>query len=432
MIDTVQDTLQLDKLIRSLRDPDPEHQVRAGNALGELARRGKAHEIAGAGGVRALIDCFSRGGPEAKNSTAHALRDCAEAGEVQRVIHEGGFPILHGMVKYGKWDVSSLVIESLSGMSHPEAIILIQEIVNRKASALERDTFRDVYEMIREPFPDSAIRRNDLDLNEHEAGTRMGSDLRKEVGGQGAKGSSGPGSPRDTLKLVFFPFFFLGSVIKHSLSGKEKKSVPEAHVPSREEIPRLLGKLDHADELDVQDRNDVLDRLLWFVRRGWGDLIIQGDGIEKSLPVMDVPVGDGIENSLSAMDVPVGDGKRKVETLIIELIQDLDDLDVKGTTIVEQLCTGLYSPVPHVRSFTLGMLRKLSRRTRQLDEVKKQGIRDILKMLDDEDPDIRLQTIGFLGELGSSRAIKPLREVIGNEENKQVRRAAQMALERLS
>ena len=419
-------SMPLDEIIRSLRNPDPEHQVRAGNALGDLARRGKAHEIAIAGGVRGLIDCFSSGGPEPKNSSAHALRDCAEGGEVQRVIQEGGFPILHGMVRYGKWNASSMVVESLSEMNHPEAFILIQEIVDTKAKALERDTFRDVYEMIKEPFPDSAVRRDDPDpiLDGYETDGGVGIDPRKGGGGQAGKGSSDSRSLRDNLKVAFFPFFFFGSIINRLLSGKGKESVPGARVPVKEDIPRLIGKLDSTKDNNEAGLNDTLDRLLWFVRRGWGDLIVQGGGVEKILSIMDRPSD------------AASDRRKKAETLIIRIVKDMDEWDIEGTNIVEQLCTGLSSPEPHVRSFSLGMLRKLNRGSRGSDAVKKQGIRDILRMLDDEDPDIRLQTIGILGELGSSRAIKPLREMIedegGNERDNEASRAAQIALERLS
>jgi hypothetical protein len=392
-------TGDIPQLLGSLEDPDAGARIDAAKSLGELAMRGQAGSIADAGGIRILIDCFSSGSPEEKPVCARTLRNLAEGGEVHRIIGEGGFPILHGMVLYGNWDPSPQVIEALSETSHPEALILLQEIVNLRARALERDTFRDVYEMIREPFPEGAVRKEG-DLPDDPFKDIQSAD-RPE--GDGFSRESSPGLMRSVLQRL-------------SRGGAGSKDRANRVVLGRD-IPTLLAQLESDDATGTTGPGEIMAQLFHRVKRGWGiDIINQG----------------GVRSLLGRMEDSDDVQRRMGEVVIERLMIDVDARDVKESSFMEQILSGLDSPDPLVRVFSLRMIRQLNERLKPSDVVKKQGIREVLKALDDPDATVRSAAIVLLGELGSSRAIKPLRERLEAESDPRVKKLAQRSLDRLA
>ena len=107
----------------------------------------------------------------------------------------------------------------------------------------------------------------------------------------------------------------------------------------------------------------------------------------------------------------------------------LDHTDAE--VMVDQFIPFLTSPNVQIRSLVFEQLRYLHHAKAGMDAVRKRGAASLVNLLDDGDPALRHAAVVFAGELGSARAIRPLKKIISTQQDRTLTDAARESLERL-
>lgn len=442
------------RLVSLMSGDEPALITEIERLLGVLAGKVRTKDVIEAGAVKAMITASGLWGEDVERGTAFAFRELAETGGIEAIILEGGLPILQMLVRIGAWDMSSEVIETLDRMEDPQATILVKDVVEKKGMDLERDTFRDVYEFLRDPGYENLHERVGKREGERVREREMRGRKEVEVGGAKEPGSKTVASEEEeggkeeaprTVEENGASMATLGilrTVLKvlrkgpavgapdtadedekaeengrvgedRGTSTKDTDDSMATTIRSWTEIPFILDELESGwDNVVIS----ALNELQSLAEHGKGETIIEDDGIAR---IMEIPARDNEEVT------------RLSKRLLSTIIHKWDWWDDNENELVDQFLPFLESSELELRRRSFDNLRMIDEQQWSGDIVRKRAAAEIVKLLEDDDSGIRLAAIVFAGDLGSARAIRPLRQIIETESDEEIVNIARGSLEKL-
>lgn len=416
---------EISAIIRLVQCDDPATITEVSRLLGTLAMFGRALDVINAGGIEACVGAFDRCGIDVEVGVGYFLWELVEAGSVDQVVLKDGAPILERLIRVGAWDVGPEIIEQLDGMHDPRATHLVEAIVSRKGLDLERDTFRDVYQYLSGP---------DLETNEDRMHTLRQEWERKVRAEDGENPEAdGTGEKENKPGLIKGYFMFIWEILKFAFKlaggspqrdnggvreGHSKQSGSHVHetTTSIEDLPDLIESMGNASD---EKLIEILNELQAHDEAGHHDMIIHHNGVTA---IMDNSIRENPEIARLS--------RRLINSICKSQVWWPPSLNAH---LVGQLSAYLDSTDPRSRYSSLEHLQTIMDTYPLRNYIKNICSRKIVALLDDEEPDIRLAAIAFVGELGSARAIRPLKQIIeSGDEDPEIVALARDSLEKLS